>query len=492
MGLLKTLRFLLIFFLILGWVFSGWPQIGNFPPRTERVHAAVTVAEFQATSGGSTAASSIELVAPSGITAGELLLIIVGNEDSTNTQQFTDNVSGWTLIGESGNLTAAAHIAAYYRVATGGEGNVTVTAQSSDNIFGWYMRISGADTTSPIGVNNFTQSTGNADPHIIPEITTTTANNLVIYGLSFDGGDGDPFAVSGDGWVEQDEQEAGTGTTNGSGTWGTKTQATAGATGNATIDTNVSDGAAYFQLAIQEEAVFSRSTFTEVINGKDTWVLEITYGGDKARYEFHPARGVTPPSVLIKVDNGSGYDVHVNDIEYSLYFGDETKIWNSYNTRTVVTTGDNVYSGWDFSTDDEDGTLIFMLRIQLDDPKLPNSDYSLFTVAFPGDLSVVFPRIINNLPSNNVPNSTYNGIQAFELIFGGIPGRTSSCGNLFWSGVTSGQRVFVTKPDSNFAVNTDTLGVPGTTIIDFTVLPETALFTDLSQNIEDIQNLLCH
>lgn len=33
-------RFLLVFVLIAGWLFSGWPRIWNFPPEVQRVHAA--------------------------------------------------------------------------------------------------------------------------------------------------------------------------------------------------------------------------------------------------------------------------------------------------------------------------------------------------------------------------------------------------------------------------------------------------------------------
>jgi hypothetical protein len=68
--------------------------------------------------------------------------------------------------------------------------------------------------------------------------------------LSFDGADGDPFSVSGTGWSEQGEQGPGTDLGHSSGAWGTKSQATAGATGNATVGCSTSDGAAYFQLAI--------------------------------------------------------------------------------------------------------------------------------------------------------------------------------------------------------------------------------------------------
>jgi len=102
--------------LVFAWVFGVGPQIFNFPLGVKVARAAVPVVEgFQATSRGTDTFNSITLTAPSGITAGELLLIIVANDDTSNIQQFTDNVSGWSLIGESGNDTADVDIAAYLR-----------------------------------------------------------------------------------------------------------------------------------------------------------------------------------------------------------------------------------------------------------------------------------------------------------------------------------------------------------------------------------------
>jgi hypothetical protein len=68
--------------------------------------------------------------------------------------------------------------------------------------------------------------------------------------MSFDGGDGAPFSVASP-WTESADQTNGAATTYNSGCWGTKAQATAGATGTASVTCAVTDGAAYFQLAIR-------------------------------------------------------------------------------------------------------------------------------------------------------------------------------------------------------------------------------------------------
>ncbi len=227
---------------------SGWTNVSN-----SAVGAVPTVQGFQTTSSGATSVASLNMTAPSGITAGELLMIIVANDDTTGTAQFSNNLSGWNFIGTSGNGTAQAHIGAFWRVANGTEGSVTVDAQSADNMYGWYIRIAGANTANPINVSNFTQSAADSNSRAIPQVVTTSDNTLAVYGLSFDGGDGDPFSISGTGWAEQGELTAGTAGTDGAGVWGTKSVASAGGTVDATVGSAVSDGAAYFQLAINPQ-----------------------------------------------------------------------------------------------------------------------------------------------------------------------------------------------------------------------------------------------
>ncbi|MBA3046599.1 MAG: S8 family serine peptidase, partial [Euryarchaeota archaeon] len=217
---------------------------GNLP-------GSVVVEGFQASNGGATASANLVLTAPSGITAGELLMLIVGNSDNTATAQFSNNLAGWNFVGTSGSATPDAHIGAFWRVATGAEGQVTVVAQSADYWFGWYIRLSGVDTGSPINAQNFDTSATSANPHNIPEITTIDDNSLVIYGLSYDGGDGVPFSVAGAGWSESDEQQCSIAATTSSGCWGTKVQTIAGATGIATVTAAVADGASFFQIAIK-------------------------------------------------------------------------------------------------------------------------------------------------------------------------------------------------------------------------------------------------
>ena len=190
-----------------------------------------------------TTGTDIVLTAPTGIAAGKLLFAMLTADAGFDI--YTTTPSGWTkLIGYGANSTT---FAVFYKVATGSESDVTFTSTSSGEKIGWYLVISGNNAT-PIDVSG-TSTNGSSFTHAITEVTTTVDNCLVIYVLSFDGNDGNPFSVSGTGWSESDEQSAGTG----AGTdacWGTKEQATAGLTGNATVGSSGSDGSAHAQIAI--------------------------------------------------------------------------------------------------------------------------------------------------------------------------------------------------------------------------------------------------
>ncbi len=208
----------------------------------------VPVLETWTAQNSGTVATSLVLTKPSGVVSTDLLVFIVGSSDSTSDNQFADDVTGWSLLDESGNSSSDAHIAVYWRYADGTEAaTTTVNHATSDYLIGWYLRISGAGDQPPLFV--FDESSGNSSSHVIPSITTTADDNLAIYGLMFDGGDGLPFGTPA-GWTEIDEEQISTAASTLSGVFGTKSHATAGATGTATVTSSVSDGAAYFQLTV--------------------------------------------------------------------------------------------------------------------------------------------------------------------------------------------------------------------------------------------------
>ena len=203
--------------------------------------------------------SSLTLTKPAGVQPGDLLIILVGNDDSTATAQWNNTTykpTGFTLINESGNATCDTHTAAFYRIADGSEGpTIAVPAQSSDDYWGFYIRISGVDVDAPINKIGADVNTGSLVGSIaIVGVTTDVDECLAIYIHSYDGGDCAAFNPSGTGWTEKEEIRAGTGSGNSSGSWGMKEQTSLGATGTVTVSGTPTDGWSGFQFAIAPSA----------------------------------------------------------------------------------------------------------------------------------------------------------------------------------------------------------------------------------------------
>lgn len=211
------------------------------------------LADWTATSGGSGPLSSLSMAAAPNILSGNLLVIIIMNDEALNAATFSINAGtypGWNKLDEIGNSTSACHIAVFYKIAGGSEGAVTVDTATSDEILGFYLRITGHDTTTPIHKNLFGAATTGANSHTALEVTTTIDDCLCLYGLSFDGGEGTPFGTTSSGWSQVDEGTAGTGFNDCSACFGKKDLASLGGSGDVVITCDVIDGAAWMQLAI--------------------------------------------------------------------------------------------------------------------------------------------------------------------------------------------------------------------------------------------------
>ncbi len=224
--------------------------------------AAVPVVETYTENAVDGAISSITLTKPTGVAVNDLLVILVVDDTNTGTPQWDDSTnkpSGFTLIETGGLSGSQCQFAAFYRVATGSE-DATVAVPNNANgdhfgVVGWYIRVSGADTSTPIHGEGTEVDDSSGTTLAITGLVTTSDDTLVFYVQSFDGGDGNPFSVAGTGWAEVDEActdtclaaEAG-------GSWGTRDLASQGASGTATVTSTVDDGMVGFQFAVEPAA----------------------------------------------------------------------------------------------------------------------------------------------------------------------------------------------------------------------------------------------
>jgi len=189
------------------------------------------------------------------IVAGNLLVVIVGNSDSTSTDTFPA-ITGWTLHSQGGNSTNDSKLAVYYRVATGGgtDGDFSVpVSTASDHAFGWYIEVQDVDVINPINVFG-TYVIGSGTTTTVGAVTTTNDQTLAFAAWSFDGADSSFSVNTANGWpssipTNQDLYSAG-GAGGASGGWLTKTITTAGSTNNLIIGNNVNDGWVSVQFAL--------------------------------------------------------------------------------------------------------------------------------------------------------------------------------------------------------------------------------------------------
>ena len=226
--------------------------------------------------------SSLNLTKPSNVNIGDLLLIIAGSDDTTNVQQFNSFTDGdgcqWNLVKEVGDAVVDAHIAAFWRIADGTEGaSVSVPAQSLDDIYGWYLHITGArnvgDPIHKIGG----KFVGNTTSTEITGLETTFKDCLIICVYAYDGGDGGTFNVSGAGWTKLDQQNAGTGSGNGSGCVAYLNQESPGDVQDITITNSLADGSTGFMFAIARDGAPSQSLKMAVLKALDeVWEIRLS------------------------------------------------------------------------------------------------------------------------------------------------------------------------------------------------------------------------
>jgi len=204
--------------------------------------------------------NDITITAPSGIQSGDLLLALLCR-DSFDPESFPDGYFSFSLTGFTEFLSIKSNdsdttIQAFYRVADGTEGgSITATSSQSRTSVGFYLRLTGVDTSSPINVVG-ARAADTSPPITMTAVTTTVDDCLAFALFNFDGGDGDPFSLSGTGWgtTLKYQETGGLGSDHGAG-WATKTVTTAGSSADVTLsNSGNNDGVMGVQFAITPSA----------------------------------------------------------------------------------------------------------------------------------------------------------------------------------------------------------------------------------------------
>lgn len=207
------------------------------------------IESFTTNDSGGADVSSIQVNKPSGVVNDDLLLVVVANDlVNTNTDAFdaTGAHPGWSFYIAGGAFASDCHWGIYYIIADGteGAGPYTFSAGTTNDMAIICMRISGANTTVPLGVSGTEYNSEPLVSHAIPGITTGNNNALAMCAFAFDGSDGAPFVVSGTGWIKAAEVDNSLDDAdNVEIAIPAKGMATAGATGDVTITPLTSENA---------------------------------------------------------------------------------------------------------------------------------------------------------------------------------------------------------------------------------------------------------
>ena len=209
---------------------------------------------FKANSAGSPD-TDITLLKPLGSSVGDLFLVFVSSDHDNGPEwDLHPTPQLWNREVNFGSSTSDAVTGIYWRISDGTEpSSVTFTQNADDDLMGWWIVISGVDTSNPIhNTSGLGQTTGSSGGDFdITGHTTTVDDVLALWFMSFDGADGDPWSITASGWTNFIYGEtAGGNNTDISGGWGRKNMASQGATGTVNVDPDATDGASYVQVSI--------------------------------------------------------------------------------------------------------------------------------------------------------------------------------------------------------------------------------------------------
>jgi len=189
------------------------------------------------------------------LNTGDLLLILIGDASSKPASYIsfvagTSVPSGWTKLNEWGDSVSDCHIGIFYRIVDGSEGSyVSISSEFSSRVYGFCVRITGANQATPIGATGIASIDGGKAALVISGLTGNESDlGLFLYG--FDGGDGYPFSLlSSTGWTLNGEIQTSIFGSGGSGCFGTRGSGASSL--NVTVDPSASDGQAGVQIRIQ-------------------------------------------------------------------------------------------------------------------------------------------------------------------------------------------------------------------------------------------------
>jgi len=222
---------------------------------------------------------------PKAPAVGDLLLIIVGNDEASDTVQFdnTSKPTGFELLRQYGNTSYDCHLALYGKIVDGTEGSsFTCTAASSNEMWASCLLISGAE---PV-LDYIWVSTGSGDgtpaPFTMQSAIAYSYDMLSIAFAAFDGSDA-AFTWSSP-WTKGDDILSGANGNYASGTWATNEITALGTTSSPQVTADTSDQMCGFHALIPPKGPVYQSTSAYLVTSGDDGSAETPLPVDYPAY----------------------------------------------------------------------------------------------------------------------------------------------------------------------------------------------------------------
>ncbi|HLM83758.1 MAG TPA: hypothetical protein VK254_00910 [Candidatus Bathyarchaeia archaeon] len=185
MHLKKIFKIIPIFALIFAWVFSGWPQIGNFPPKIERAQAAITLRAAGAWTSGT---SGLTPGIPVAQMTGDLMLCFYGTKPYNDSPTINQ---GWISLGSATDGTVAAGVdvgsmqtRVFYKIADSDTETDPTITNTTNNVSGAVIVVFAKASTegwvTPVGAGGGDATAGTGFSVTAASNPGITANDMLV------------------------------------------------------------------------------------------------------------------------------------------------------------------------------------------------------------------------------------------------------------------------------------------------------------------------
>lgn len=233
----KSLKKLFILILIFSWIFSGWPQIFNFPPGIQEARAALPT--FVAAGVVTKGLGAITPGMPSGVLTNDVLLLFIETADQAIT--VSGGTETWTAVtGSPVTGAVGTDLTVFWARASQDTPTSPTTSDSGDHQLAVILAFRGVITSGNPWDVVATGTAGSGTSVSFPSVITTVADTFVVHALAGDGPDGNSTVnLSGEtnanltNLTERSDERVNTGNGGLLGTY-TGEKASAGSVGNTT------------------------------------------------------------------------------------------------------------------------------------------------------------------------------------------------------------------------------------------------------------------